>query len=463
MKKIKDCTNILVTVLLVFTIIITMFSGFVRFILTDKNMYLNLLGKTDTYLAVKNVFYEKIDSILGDNSTDKLKESIITEDDIKNEADNVLTSLIYDLKSGQANVPQIDTYVYRDRIADALKSLTGYGAGAGNTADLTTSIQSQQTVAVPMNVSYSNYENRIKHNDLIVKDMKNRNADVIMSSIASRAELEAQGRAMLREKGMTEEQARQKLAEKGMSEEQVWDYLKKNGYLDEGESTVDNNENSSSANQSDNQEDSQLHQDNNQDSNTDESSSKTSNSESNSQSKVSDNKMNKIIMPIILDKNKTFDEKMNEVSSKLLDYAQSIIDTEVDKLNFDKLADSQKVKMTLKLTSILYNVFYKCLILMVILIIILLILNKFNLEILMTCMGKSSLISGAILSLIFGSAYLSKLYKRIELGADKTYFEPMFFATADYISKVLFIISIIIFVIGLIMNIFVIKKRITRR
>lgn len=471
MKKLKKCTNAMTVLLLSIAIIITVMSGFVRFVLTDKNMYLELLEKTGTYSLVKTVLYEKIDNILGSNSTDKLKESIITDEDIKSEADIVITSLINDLISGQATEPQIDTTVYRDRIAEVLESLTGYGSGLKEKSDLTSSNQIYQYNVVPMNLSLNSYGNTIQHNNLIVIDSGKHTDDVIVSNVATREEIEAKGRAMLRERGMTEEQARQKLAEKGMSEEQAWDYLKKNGYLDEEESTVDSTENSSGNNSDDKSDlqnnstgNSEVSQNRDGAENTGGSDVSQSQDNGEATGKTSESKkIDNIVIPVILDKDKTFDEKMNEISSKLLDYAQSIIDSEVDKLNFSKLAQSAKVKLIFKTTHILYEVFYGCLVIIAVLVLILAIVNKFSVAAIGNYIGKSSLISGIILSLIFGSVYLSKFYKKIELGINKRYFEPMFFATADYFCKILFVISIIIFIVGLIINIFMIKKRVTRR
>ena len=126
MTKTKKIANIIVSIILVLTIILTMLSGICRFTLTNKSIYLNLLEKSNTYSIIKDELYKKMSAILGEDISEDLKKSIITEEDVRTEADVVLDCMISNLKSGQANTPEIDTSIYKQRIADALKSLAGY-------------------------------------------------------------------------------------------------------------------------------------------------------------------------------------------------------------------------------------------------------------------------------------------------------------------------------------------------
>ena len=67
------------------------------------------------------------------------------------------------------------------------------------------------------------------------------------------------------------------------------------------------------------------------------------------------------------------------------------------------------------------------------------------------------------MSLIFGYVYMSKVYTHIDINLNKAYFEPMFLQCAEYFSKLLCAISIIILFLGLIINIFMMKIKLTRR
>ena len=161
-----------------------------------------------------------------------------------------------------------------------------------------------------------------------------------------------------------------------------------------------------------------------------------------------------------MDSSKSFDEKVEEISSKLMDEAGKIVDTEMEKLNFSKVIDSTKFKYAITVTSILYNNFYVLLAIVVAVCVLLIFINKESIVKGCTIIGRCILTSGIIMSLIFGGIYLSKIYTHIDLNLNKDYFEPMFLQTAQYFSKILSIISITILLIGLITNIFMMKKKI---
>ena len=77
--------------------------------------------------------------------------------------------------------------------------------------------------------------------------------------------------------------------------------------------------------------------------------------------------------------------------------------------------------------------------------------------------GKSVFVSGIIMSLAFGGIYLSKVYTYIDINLNKVYFESMFLVSAEYFSRLLCIVSIIILLVGLTADIFMMKKKLTGR
>lgn len=466
MKRTKKCINIVLTALLTCTILITMLSAFVRFSLTNKQSYLNLLESTNTYSAVTEALYEKMSAILGDDISEDLKKSIITEEDVRKEADVVLNYVISDFVYGQTVVPEINTDIYKERIAEALESLTGYSDYLNDRKDLTSSeIEGTHTVQ-PTNLTVNvNIKPSISY--LNIRNSNNVSDELFFENLATRAEIEAQGRAMLREKGMTEDEARAKLAEKGISEEEAWQYLRDNGYLDEESGTDEESQISADTHKGTNN-DTDFNSESASKSEADISTPDNS-QEMNSQSKhVDDSKISKkkiqnIVISIILDKNLNFEEKMDNIYSELMNEAEIIINKEMDNLNFSKLINSNMFNYVVKMTSILYKSFYIDLSLLLIILMVLGIINSFNFETVINYLTKSMLISGLLSVSIFGFIYLSKIYMHFIEIVNKSYFQSMFVSSSEYFCRILFIASAGIFIAGLIMNIFMIKKRLTRR
>lgn len=469
MKKSKKFANIILSIVLVVTIILTILSSIIRFSATNKGVYLRLLEESNTYSNVEQALSNKMVAILGNDISENLKESIITEEDIRKEADVVLDCVISDLISGQANIPEIDTTIYKERVAEALNTLTGFEAKIRSDKNLTSSVQSNDMCLTPINTVNSN-DKLIGESMFNIHNLnENKNNDLILVNVATRAELEAQGRAMLKEKGMTEEEARRKAAERGISEQDVWNYLEENGYLDE---ESQNEESSDSGVQKDEVSDKDA--DSSNSSNTTNSNetinnnvqadkSNTSNDNKNNETKVSKKRIQEIVTSVLMDGNKNFDEKVNEISSKLMEEAEKIINAEMEKLNFSKVINSNEFNVAIKITSALYNNFYVLLLLIVIICVLIFFVNKESAVNGLGIIGSSVLVAGVIMSLIFGYVYMSKVYTHIDINLNKAYFEPMFLQCAEYFSNILCASSIIILFLGLIINICTMKMKLTRR
>lgn len=479
MKNSKKLTNIILCILLVVTIILTALSGIVRFAATNKAVYLNLLEESNTYSIVEEALSNKMAAILGDDISENLKKSIITEEDIRKEADVVLNCIISNLISGQAVLPQVDTEIYKERVADALKSLTGFEFNVKNDKNLTNSTQFNDVCLTSINVLEKN--DRLIHKNMFNEHNlnNNKNNNFVLVNMASRAELEAKGRALLREKGLTEEEARRKAAERGISEQDVWNYLEENGYLDEESESEDSLDiDSANNNTSNNPEGSSNATSNNISDNNENSSNTASSSASDdelnksgqaenyskdNESKVSKKKIQEIVTSVLMDDSKNFDEKVNEISLRLMEEAEKIIDAEMEKLNFSKVINSYEFKTAIKITSILYNNFYILLLLIAAICLLILLINKGAVFDASAIIGKSVFVSGIIMSLVFGGIYLSKVYKYIDINLNKVYFEAMFLESAEYFSRLLCVVSIIILLLGLTADIFMMKKRLTGR
>lgn len=465
MNNSRKYVNVIASILLVITVILTILSGFVRFVATNKSVYLKLLEDSNTYYVVEQALSNKMSKILGNDISEDLKKSIITEEDIRKEADVVLDYMISNLVSGQPTVPEIDTSIYKERIADALKSLTGYDFKINGNNDLTSNIELNDYYVTSINITSNRVE--LIGENMFASEKLNKvsNNVAVLFNMASRSELEARGRAMLKERGITEAEARQKAAAMGISEDDIWNYLKQNGYLDD-ESETTTSEDSSKEQDAvvNNDENASNVQENNEtESKTNENSTSDTLNNDNDETKVSKKKIQNIVKSVILDDSKNFDEKVEEISLKLMDEAEKIINAEMEKLNFSKLIDSSKFKDAIRVTSFLYNNFYMFLSAIIVVCALLIFINKKSIINGFIVISRSILVPGFIMSFIFGGIYLSKIYTHLDLNLNKDYFEPMFLQTAQYFFKELSIISITILLIGLISNIFMMKRKLTRR
>ncbi|WP_252215965.1 hypothetical protein [Clostridium sp. VAP41] len=444
MSKTNKCARIIIIILLMSSIIFSIASTFVNLVVLNKNMYLKLLDKGDAYTKVEDKLYEKMDSLLGSDVDESIKKSIITDEDIRRESDIVLICILNNLKTGENNKPVIDTDIYKNRVKDVLKSIIGYESPSNNNLSFNDKFNIQNMNSI---------KSETEHNDILVIDNKfNSNKEsFVFENLASRAELEAQGRAMLREKGLTESQARQKMAEKGISEEQIWNMLKEDGYLDEEDTSDSNNTNSSSQNNGSND-------------NVDQNSKVNKTNEAEQQLEVkeknlSNGKVKEIINSVISDKGKSFEEKINSMSDKLSEEAGKFIDEEIEKLTLSKLIDSNLFKVLAGVTSMLHKINLMSIVASIILIGVLAKLNNGNIKITVKNVGQVLMIVGMMFILILFAGYLVIGSKEINIGPE--YLKEIMTLIINKFLAISLIGSLITLVIGIISFLF--SKRIYSR
>lgn len=450
MDKLRKNANYIIIILLMFSIILATLSIFVKYFVLNKDTYLNLLDKNNMYAKVEDTLYKKMDSLLGNDTSEELKKSIITDDDVKKEANNIIDCTIDDLKTGQSNLPVMNTDTYKQRVSEILKSFTEYGKISTNDLYFNDRLQVENMVSIKPNFQINNMV--ISNNP-----SKDINTSFEFEKLATRTEIEAKGREILKQKGLTEAEARKKLAEKGMTEDQVWKILEQNGYLDkEGKSdSTSSNENSSKSESEDT-----STSDNKSTSNNGESNSNSILSESeyskkdNDKNNLSKEKVQGIVGSIISDNSKTFKEKLDSISNKLLEEAGIAIDNEIEKLNLNKLIESNKFKVLAKTTSMFYKMHIVFIILPIILILLLIMINKRDYKYILKSIGSAFLIGGSILLLIIFGAYISKVYESINISS--SYIKDMLLIIVKKSLMVLSISSIGIFAIGAIL--FILSK-----
>lgn len=121
MKENKPLRVLVSFILLVNLIVITL-STFVNIVILDKNTYIEAMDKSGVYDKAVQSIYSKMDSSLGVKLDDSVKNVLITQDDIKNISEDVVSVLISDLKEGKYDKPSIDTSLYKKRLDDYVKN-----------------------------------------------------------------------------------------------------------------------------------------------------------------------------------------------------------------------------------------------------------------------------------------------------------------------------------------------------
>lgn len=205
MNKRKKSINLIIEVLLVFSIIIAVLAMFLKVVVLNEKTYTNILNKNNTYEQVKETIYNKIDALLSaKNINYDIKESIITEDDIKREADNIISGFIQYLKTGENNVKPIDVEPYKQRVKDIIGNII---KPTKNDLSYNSNVQAENTVC---------NGNELKYNNMIVykEQSKVGQSSIEVQKLDTKSEAEAKVREILKQKGLTEEQAIQKATEK---------------------------------------------------------------------------------------------------------------------------------------------------------------------------------------------------------------------------------------------------------
>lgn len=439
MDKTKKYLNLIIEILLVFSIMLAMLSIFIKYVVLDKNTYLNMLDKNNTYEQIKDSAYKKIDDMLSaKNINIDIKESILTEDDIKREVDNALSGIIDYLKTGENNIKPIDTELYKQRVADTLHSIIGNVINpTNNDLSFNNNLHIQNTTVI---------ENESQLNEMtVVKEKSQVGQDMLkVEKLMTRDEAEAKVRELLKQKGLTEEQAIEKAKQKGITEEQALKILAGYGITIDDQPT--DNE-STSGNLSNNK--TQL--DNNSDSSVQNSENAT---ESYGKEASSNNQAEGTTSKIPADN--SIKSKLDSIENKLLDEAGSSIEKEVEKVNFNKVLESSKFQKLAKITSIIYRMFWLFMILPIILIVILIKMNVNNLNLGLKQIRNAFLLTGLISSAAFFGAYLFKAYEKININP--IYFNEVISYAIRHFLIVLSSYGSITLVIGLCMFIPTSKK-----
>lgn len=433
MNKTRKSISVIITILLVCSIIFAVSSIFLRVIVLNKNTYTNILDKNNTYEQITTSVYDKIDAILSaKNINYDIKESIITEDDIRKEADTMISGLIDYLETGENNIKPLNTEIYKQRVADILQSIFGNLKSDKNDLSYNSNIKLD-------NMAYSGHP--VMFSNMVVnKEQSQVEQNTInVEKLMSKDEAEARVREILKEKGLTEEQAIEKARKKGITEEQALNILAGYGITIDGDSTESTAEKTDSDTSSNNNSSAQENQANVKNS-----------SEGSSNSKIT----NPTDQPGV---SKSAKSQLENITKKLQSEAEDNINKEVEKINLNKMLGSSKLQKIAKVTSISYKLFWLFIILPFILMGMLIKINGGDFNSSLKYIRNAFLSSGLVLLAISSGAYFFKAYEKINIS--QAYLVDTISYTIKYFSNILLVYGAIIFVIGLLMFLPKLRRR----
>ncbi|OVE69801.1 hypothetical protein CCS79_07500 [Clostridium diolis] len=428
MNKTKRSISIIIEILLVCSIIVAALSIFLRVIVLNKSTYTVIFNKNNTYEQVKESIYDKIDATLSaKNINYDIKESIITEDDIRKEADTMISGLIDYLETGENNIKPLNTEIYKQRVADVLQSIFG-GLKSG---------KSDLSYNNNYNLENMSYERpKFKFSNMIIIRGNSQDAGknaLNVEKLMSKEEAEAKVRELLKEKGLTEEQAIEKARKKGITEDQALKILAGYGI------TIDDDSKGSESTSEDS---------NNGESNS--SSLQSGYNSSESSGRESESANNKIADPASnTQPSESIENQLNSIEKKLQNEAENNIDKEVEKINVDKILASNKLHVLAKATSVIYKLFWILMALPIIFMALLVKINGIEIDSSLRYIRNTVLLSGLILLVTPSAAYALRVYEKININ--QAYLVNTISYTIKYFLEILMMYGTIIFVLGLFM------------
>lgn len=149
--------------------------------------------------------------------------------------------------------------------------------------------------------------------------------------------------------------------------------------------------------------------------------------------------------------------KLDNIKSKLADEAGKSIDKEVEKMNFNKIFESNKVQKLAQITSKIYKLFWVFIIIPIIIMCILIKINAKGLDSSLKYIGTAFFIAGLILVIASSSIYYLKAYENI--NTIPVYLKDTTYNIANHILILLSKYGVIALVIGVLLFIPGVWKR----
>lgn len=120
-SRIKNIISFILSIILMFSIVLVIFSSFIKFICLNPRVYLNILHNKGT----ENQIYETIQNNLKyalviNNIPDNILDNVITEEEVQIQVDDKIESIIKYLKTDKKEILEINTELYLNRFNDNL-------------------------------------------------------------------------------------------------------------------------------------------------------------------------------------------------------------------------------------------------------------------------------------------------------------------------------------------------------
>lgn len=121
-NKIKIVSSVVLSMLMMFSITLTIMVSFFKFTVVNPNTYLNILESKEIY----NRIYDTIQGNMAyaltvNNISNDVKENVISLEEVKTEVSNIVRETGLYFKTGENNIKPVNTEIYSERFNSNLK------------------------------------------------------------------------------------------------------------------------------------------------------------------------------------------------------------------------------------------------------------------------------------------------------------------------------------------------------
>lgn len=101
------------TIILMFSVILTLCASFIRFVFLNTDTYLKVFNDKGTEEKIFERIEENLNHVLTVNNLPNIMlEDVISKEEVKEQVDNYLVSVVNYMKTGKNDVEPINTKVY---------------------------------------------------------------------------------------------------------------------------------------------------------------------------------------------------------------------------------------------------------------------------------------------------------------------------------------------------------------
>lgn len=118
-KKVKNIISFFMAIILIFSVILTLCASFIRFVFLNADTYLKVFNDKGTEEKIFERIEENLNHVLTVNNLPNIMlEGVISKEEVKEQVDNYLVSVVNYMKTGKNDVEPINTKVYINRLSE---------------------------------------------------------------------------------------------------------------------------------------------------------------------------------------------------------------------------------------------------------------------------------------------------------------------------------------------------------